>query len=126
MPKLAKTIDIKRRGREVTLTIDGEEFAWYLAREPITVTTEVDEPGTVNLTLIAEHVTVEDDIGTPIGSANSDIDCRHHQPRQHRDGKEPWCNECHLTEDGREPQSRWSDQQQPPHGGAGGSRPGPG
>jgi hypothetical protein len=29
--------------------------------------------------------------------------CPNHQARQHRDGKEPWCNECHLTEDGREP-----------------------
>jgi len=60
MPKLAKTIDVKRRGKTVTLTIDGEEFAWYLAAEPITTTTDPNEPGTVNLTLIAEHVTIDD------------------------------------------------------------------
>lgn len=30
-------------------------------------------------------------------------ECPNHQARQHRDGKEPWCNDCHLTEDGREP-----------------------
>lgn len=29
--------------------------------------------------------------------------CPNHQARQHRDGREPWCNECHLTEDGRDP-----------------------
>jgi hypothetical protein len=103
MPKLAKTIDINRRGRQVTLTIDGEEFTWYLAAEPITTTVEPEGYGTVNLTLIAEHVTIDDDAGTPTGAPTSDIDCTHHQARQHRDGKEPWCNECGLTEDGREP-----------------------
>lgn len=29
--------------------------------------------------------------------------CPNHQTRQHRDGREPWCNECHLAEDGRTP-----------------------
>lgn len=29
--------------------------------------------------------------------------CANHKPVQHRDGKPPWCDECHLTEDGREP-----------------------
>ena len=29
--------------------------------------------------------------------------CSNHHAVQHRDGKEPWCNECHLTKDGREP-----------------------
>lgn len=28
-----------------------------------------------------------------------------HKPVQHRDGKEPWCNHCKLTEDGRVPVS---------------------
>jgi hypothetical protein len=65
MAKLAKTIDVKRRGQHVTLTIDGEEFAWYLAREPIVTTTDADGLGTVEVTLIAEHVTVDD--GTPPG-----------------------------------------------------------
>jgi hypothetical protein len=105
MPKLAKTIDIKRTGNRVALTIDGEEFRWYLADEPLTTTTEARNLGTVNLTLIAERVTIDDDLGAPVGPASSDIDCRNHQPRQHRDGKPPWCNECGLTESGEEPQS---------------------
>lgn len=107
MPKLAKTIDIKRTGNRVALTIDGEEFGWYLADEPITTTTEARNLGTVNLTLIAEHITIDDDLGTPVGVRTSDINCSNHQPRQHRDGKEPWCNHCGLTEDGREPHSRF-------------------
>ena len=32
-----------------------------------------------------------------------------HIPVQHRDGKEPWCNECGRTADFREPQSRFED-----------------
>ena len=105
MPKLAKTIDIKRIGNHVTLTIDGEEFAWYLADEPITTTTEARDLGTVNLTLIAEHITIDDDLGAQVGHRTSGIDCSNHQARQHRDGKEPWCNHCGLTADGREPRS---------------------
>jgi hypothetical protein len=107
MPKLAKTIVVKRTGDRVNLTIDGEEFGYYLAREPITTTTDLNEFGTVNLTLVAERVTIEDDTGSPVGAHSSDIDCSNHQARQHRDGKEPWCNHCGLTEGGREPASRF-------------------
>jgi hypothetical protein len=39
-----------------------------------------------------------DDAAEPLAPA-----CPNHQARQHRDGREPWCNECHLTEDGRTP-----------------------
>lgn len=111
MPKLAKTLDVKRRGRTVTLTIDGEEFAWYLADEPITHTMESKAVSTVNLTLVAEHVTIDDDLdpGVPVGQVTSAIDCRQHQARQHRDGKAPWCNECGLTENGQEPASRFAE-----------------
>ena len=106
MPKLANTIEVKRRGSNVTLTIDGQEFGWYLADQPITTTTDPHDLGTVNLTLLADHVIIDDDFGTPVGPASSDIDCRKHQPRQHRDGKPPWCNTCGLTSEGFEPRSR--------------------
>lgn len=62
MPKLAKTIDIKRKGRKFTLSIDGEEFAYHLADEPVTTVIEANGIGTVNITLIAEHVTTDDAI----------------------------------------------------------------
>lgn len=107
MPKLAKSIEVKCVGDRVSLTIDGEEFGYYLARDPITTTTELNEFGTVSLTLVAERVTVEDDTGHPVGARTSDIDCSDHQPQQHRDGKPPWCNHCGLTSDGREPVSRF-------------------
>lgn len=61
MPKLAKTIEITRHGRsQFRLKIDGEEFGYYIAREPITTTTDADDMGTVNLTLMAERVIVDD------------------------------------------------------------------
>jgi hypothetical protein len=34
--------------------------------------------------------------------------CSLHQPVQHRDRKEPWCDRCGLTSDGREPAVRGS------------------
>lgn len=34
--------------------------------------------------------------------------CAKHKPVQHRDGREPWCNACGRTEDGRPPAPpRW-------------------
>lgn len=30
-----------------------------------------------------------------------------HEPVQHRDGREPWCNACGLTEGGKKPASRF-------------------
>lgn len=61
MPKLAKTIEVKRQGAKgFSLKIDGEEFGYYLAREPITTTTDMDGVGTVNLSLMAERVLVDD------------------------------------------------------------------
>lgn len=62
MPKLAKTIEIVRKGRKFTLSIDGEEFGYHLADEPVTTVIESNGIGTVNLTLIAEHVTTDDNI----------------------------------------------------------------
>lgn len=61
MPKLAKSIEVKCVGDRVNLTIDGEDFGSYLARDPITTTTELNEFGTVSLTLVAEKVTVVDE-----------------------------------------------------------------
>jgi hypothetical protein len=62
MPKLAKSIAIGRRGlSEFSLKIDGEEFGFYIAREPITTTTDVDDLGRVTFTVLAEKVTIEDD-----------------------------------------------------------------
>lgn len=61
MPKLAKTIEIVRQGQVASLFIDGEEFGYYIAREPIVTTTDADSFSTVNLTLVAERITVDDD-----------------------------------------------------------------
>lgn len=127
MPKLAKTIEITRRGqREFSLTIDGEEFGYFLAREPITTTTDPEDLGTVNLTLIAEKVVVVDDSTFSNQHGRTDLSPEHvrdlldknragtpadhegHESVQHRDLREPWCNRCGLTSDGREPVTRGS------------------
>lgn len=31
-----------------------------------------------------------------------------HKPVQHRDGKEPWCNECQLNAEFKEPKTRFA------------------
>ena len=33
--------------------------------------------------------------------------CTDHKPIQHRDGKPPWCRECGLTKDFKEPKSKF-------------------
>lgn len=35
--------------------------------------------------------------------------CSNHKPVQHRDGKEPWCKKCGLTEDYRRPGTLFSE-----------------
>ncbi|OII10514.1 hypothetical protein BIU97_10325 [Curtobacterium sp. MCBA15_009] len=124
MPKLAKTIVVNRRGqREFSLTVDGEEFGYLLAREPITTTTDPEDLGTVNLTLIAARITVVDDSTFSNQHGNTDLspDAARdllnkqrgvhdgHDVVQHRDGKPPWCNHCGLTSDGKQPVSRFRD-----------------
>lgn len=39
--------------------------------------------------------------------------CRQHHPRQHRDGKPPWCASCGLTKDYKIPKSRFGDAAKP-------------
>lgn len=97
MPTIAERITIRRSGRHFTLEVDGKEFPWHIAREDILTTTTAQGPGTVTLTIPAMHVIVDDDADPDVPA------CPNHEPVQHRDGKEPWCDQCHLTKDGREP-----------------------
>jgi len=45
-------------------------------------------------------------VAGPTRSQTNAFACSDHQPVQHRDRKEPWCNHCGLTSDGREPAVR--------------------
>lgn len=47
----------------------------------------------------------ESELSDGSDSAHDDDD-HVHEAVQHRDGKEPWCKECKLTADGREPRAR--------------------
>lgn len=97
MPTVAESISIRRRGEHATIEIDGKEFPWHTAREDILTSTTTEGMGTVTITIPALRISVDDDADPAVP------DCPNHHARQHRDGREPWCNECHLTEDGREP-----------------------
>lgn len=41
------------------------------------------------------------------------IPCDNHEPRQHRDGRRPWCRNCGLDAAGEVPPSRFPNQQPP-------------
>lgn len=90
--KLAQHIDLNTDTK--VLTIDGEPFGYYLADEPVIVTIDSNSIPTIDIRLIAEHITV-----SPAPDAHD------HQPVQHRDGKPPWCAACGLTTDGSVPLS---------------------
>lgn len=97
MPTIAETIAIRRRGDRATVEIDGQEFPWYTARDDILTTTTTEGMGSVTITIPAMRIVLDDE-------ADPDVpDCPNHHAVQHRDGKEPWCDECHLTGDGRDP-----------------------
>jgi len=65
MPKLAKEIVLTIRGGEFAMSIDGVEFPWHLAKEPITHTLGTDRFSTLNLTLIAKNITTIRELTTP-------------------------------------------------------------
>ena len=101
MPTIVETILVKRRGKHLTLEVDGKPFPWHVAADDVLTATTTEGLSTVTLTQPALHVTVDDDAAPEAPSAYDA--CPNHQARQHRDGKEPWCHECGRTEDGREP-----------------------
>lgn len=45
-------------------------------------------------------------VTSPSRAQTNAFACSDHQSVQHRDRKEPWCNRCGLTNDGREPAVR--------------------
>lgn len=57
MPEFAKQVKIERVGKDASITIDGDEFPWYIAENGIVV-----EPGgempSVTIKLLAEDVKV--------------------------------------------------------------------
>jgi hypothetical protein len=62
MPELAKVIKIDRKlGRkpEFTLTIDGEEFPWFIARDDLKITVSEGLPS-IQLRILADRVEVID------------------------------------------------------------------
>lgn len=110
-PKLAGTIRIENG----SITIDGDELPWYVAAGSISVdlTDTKGDIDRVTLTLYADHVEVDhgrkpeavpDQVFSNEGERLlSGAVCGNHQPKQHRDGKPPWCKTCGLTKTGYEP-----------------------
>lgn len=63
--KLAENITVDRRG----LVIDGRRLPFYLAMEPIKVSVEEGVPAKINLTLLADSVSIDPNtiVATPEG-----------------------------------------------------------
>lgn len=101
MSTIAETIRVKRRGKHLTLEVDGKPFPWHVAADDVLTATTTDGLSTITLTLPVMRVTVDDDADPEAPGVYDD--CPNHQPSQHRDGKEPWRNQCGRTEDRREP-----------------------
>lgn len=60
IPRLAKVLHLERQGKTWKLTVDGEPFPYFLARQPIVTTTDPDGIGVVMLPLMAERVEIVD------------------------------------------------------------------
>lgn len=97
MPTIAETIAIRRRGEHLTLLVDGKEFPWHVAEDDLLTTTSTQGPGTVTLTIPAMRIVLDDEADPEVP------ECAKHDPVQHRDGRERWCDSCGLTADGRDP-----------------------
>ncbi len=94
-------------------SIDGDS----LDHKVINITPEGPEPQIVHIVKsVKQHVAVCN--GEPYSGStgtgpvklcpecyNKTFKGHNHKAVQHRDAKEPWCNECGLTQDGREPKS---------------------
>ncbi len=66
MPELAKHIEVTKLpdGLGSRITVDGEDFPWYVAADPITMSAEVAEMPKITLTLMADRVTVDQALAT--------------------------------------------------------------
>lgn len=73
MATMPAVIRIERVGRNFSLTIDGEEFPYYVRDDDIEVSVAQLRGGSVRLTLLAERVEVVNDFNEPEGEADSDL-----------------------------------------------------
>lgn len=62
MPKIAHVLRVERTGSNCTLSIDGKEFPYYLARTTIRSEVDPDGMGIVWVPIHAERVEVIDDL----------------------------------------------------------------
>jgi hypothetical protein len=58
MFEIPKVIRVERAGNSFVLTIDGEEFPYPIAWEPISAVVDPDGSPTLTITLMAEQVEV--------------------------------------------------------------------
>lgn len=60
--RLAKSIEIERHGASATIKVDGEPFPWYIARvADVHIDLDQEMPA-VTITLLADRVTVVQDL----------------------------------------------------------------
>lgn len=63
MPRMPSEIKIVREGGNFEMTVDGQEFPWYIGRDSIS--TSVGDCPAVTLTILAESVEVVDRVTAP-------------------------------------------------------------
>jgi hypothetical protein len=62
--KLANLVRVERHGSRTSLTIDGDEFPWFIAEGGVTVTPMTGEMPSVMIQLVADRVEVIDELDT--------------------------------------------------------------
>jgi hypothetical protein len=61
--KWPEKIEVWRKGAELEVFIDGEEFPWFILREPIVVPVSADTAPSITVTIPASRVLVDDNVG---------------------------------------------------------------
>lgn len=65
MAELAKHVAVEIRNGKASIKIDGDEFPWFIAENGIQLIAEPNSLPTVTVTVLAEHVTIDESIGWP-------------------------------------------------------------
>lgn len=74
-PRLAKDIEVRQVGRrEYALTIDGEEFPWWIDAEGISTRVTGDRMPSITITIPAENVHIAHQMQTAIAEATRLVD----------------------------------------------------
>lgn len=85
------------------ITMNGHEVATFTVDVPVTTTLGADTSG-VTVTVGPVQPALAQALRDAADALDREEPADHeHQPKQHRDGKPPWCHACGLTATGQVP-----------------------